>query len=56
MMPISVLIRAGHRIRIAVAGADAETFQRIPEGGETVFRIYSDASHPSHVVLPMVKP
>jgi uncharacterized protein len=56
MMPISVLIRAGHRIRIALGGADAETFQRIPQMGETVFHIYGDSSHPSHVVLPMVKP
>jgi uncharacterized protein len=56
MMPISVLIRAGHRIRIALGGADAETFQRIPQMGKTVFHIYGDGSHPSHVVLPMVKP
>jgi hypothetical protein len=54
MMPISVLIRAGHRIRIALAGADADTFERIPETGETVFLVHHDPLYPSHVVLPVV--
>jgi putative CocE/NonD family hydrolase len=56
MMPISALIRAGHRIRIALAGADADTFERIPQTGETVFHIYSGGSDLSHVVLPLLKP
>ena len=30
----SVLIRTGHRLRIALAGADRDTFQRYPRSGE----------------------
>lgn len=56
MMPISALIRAGHQVRIALAGADADTFQRIPEQGDTVFQILSDPQHLSRVVLPTVSP
>ena len=29
----SVLFRAGHRIRVALAGADADTFLRYPRNG-----------------------
>ena len=54
MMPISVLIRAGHRIRIALAGADADTFERIPESGDAVYAVHRDRVYPSHVVLPLV--
>ncbi len=32
--PISVLIRHGHRVRIAVAGADDKVFRQIPAEGE----------------------
>ena len=36
-IPTSVLFRKGHRIRLAIAGADKDTFQRVPaEGGATI--------------------
>ena len=54
MMPVSVLIRAGHRIRIALAGADADTFERIPETGDALYIVHHDRLHPSHLVLPVV--
>jgi uncharacterized protein len=54
MMPISIRIRAGHSIRIALAGADADTFARIPETGEAAYTVRRDRSRPSHVVLPVV--
>ena len=54
MMPISVQIRAGHSIRIALAGADADTFARIPETGEAAYTVRRDRSRPSRVILPVV--
>jgi hypothetical protein len=54
MMPTSVLIRAGHRIRIAVAGADADTFERVPETGRPVIELHRSAALPSQVTLPVV--
>ncbi len=49
----SVLIRAGHRIRVSLAGADAETFLRYPRDGSVpVLSVQRNAAHPSHIVLP----
>ena len=49
LMPVSVIGRAGHRLRIAIAGADADTFRRIPEEGAPIIMVYRSAARPSHV-------
>ncbi len=50
----SVLIREGHRIRVAVAGADADTFLRYPRDGSVpVWSMQRNATYPSRIVLPM---
>ena len=50
----SVLIREGHRIRVAIAGADADTFLRYPrDGGVPTLSVQRNATHPSAIVLPM---
>jgi putative CocE/NonD family hydrolase len=36
LMPTSILFKAGHRIRVAIAGHDANWFPRIPETGNPV--------------------
>ena len=51
LQPTSVLIRSGHRIRIAIAGADAETFTRIPTHGQVTIQV----AHTSKVLLPVVE-
>ncbi|MBT8100244.1 MAG: CocE/NonD family hydrolase [Gammaproteobacteria bacterium] len=52
----SVLIKKGHRLRIAIAGADKDTFARYPlDGGEPVITIERNADFPSHVLLPARK-
>ncbi|NWF67492.1 MAG: CocE/NonD family hydrolase [Chloroflexi bacterium] len=51
LQPTSVLIRSGHRIRIAIAGADAETFTRIPAQGQPIIQV----AHTSKVLLPVVE-
>ena len=50
----SVLIREGHRIRVAVGGADADTFLRYPRDGSVpVWSMQRNATYPSRIVLPM---
>jgi predicted acyl esterase len=53
--PISVLVRSGHRIRIAVAGADASNFVRIPAEGNVRITVLRDREHPSFVELPFMQ-
>ena len=53
----SVLIREGHRIRVAIAGADADTFLRYPRDGNVpVLSVQRNATHASAIVLPMKAP
>ncbi|MBI4541188.1 MAG: CocE/NonD family hydrolase [Gemmatimonadetes bacterium] len=54
LMPTSVLIRAGHRIRVALAGADADTFRRIPETGTPFITVHRSRERPSQIRLPVV--
>lgn len=52
----SYLFRAGSRIRVALAGADADNFERIPVVGPApVWRVQRTATHPSHITLPMIE-
>ena len=50
----SVLIEQGHSLRVAIAGADADTFERIPASGTPVWTIYRDQIHPSYIDLPII--
>ncbi len=50
----SVLIRQGHRIRVAVAGADKDSFLRYPrDGGVPTIAVLRDRAHASRITLPM---
>jgi uncharacterized protein len=53
MWPTSVLLRKAHRIRVALAGADADTFRRYPPGGDVTWRVYRQRAMASYVELPM---
>ncbi len=55
LLPISTIIRAGHRIRIAIAGNDKDTFVRYPAEGTPVLRFQRNAAHASWIEVP-VKP
>ncbi len=52
--PVSVLIKKGHRIRVAIAGQDKDTFARIPEDGVPTITIARNATHASHIELPVI--
>jgi uncharacterized protein len=53
MYPTSVLLRKGHRIRVALAGADAGLFQRYPTEGTPTWTVYREAKRASFVELPV---
>jgi hypothetical protein len=48
------MIRAGHRIRLAIAGGDVDNFPRTPEAGGVRLSVQRSALHPSRLVLPVV--
>ncbi|MGB0388890.1 MAG: CocE/NonD family hydrolase, partial [Ardenticatenaceae bacterium] len=51
----SVLIKQGHRIRIAIAGHDAAMFARYPAEGTPTLTVHHNRVHASYVELPMLK-
>jgi putative CocE/NonD family hydrolase len=55
LWPTSVRIQAGHSIRIAIAGADIDTFDRVPAEGTPVYQIYRNKTHLSLLDLPVVR-
>jgi len=50
----SVLIRKGHRIRIAIGGADKDTFYRYPKEGRPTITISRNNLHASYIDLPII--
>lgn len=54
LMPTSVLIKKGHRIRIAIAGHDKDTFTRIPAEETPEITIARNKTHASFVDLPVI--
>jgi putative CocE/NonD family hydrolase len=50
----SVLVKQGHRIRVAIAGADKDTFLRYPrDGGVPTLTVERNSQHLSRVELPV---
>jgi len=56
LLPTSVVIRAGQRIRVAIAGHDAGSFARIPESGYPVITVERNSVYASKIELPVVRP
>jgi len=55
LLPTSVLIKNGHRIRIAISGHDKDTFTRIPAEETPVITVARNESQASFVDLPIVE-
>lgn len=55
LFPISALVRKGHSIRIAIAGADKDTFARIPADGTPVLTFARNQVHASRIDLPVIE-
>lgn len=55
LWPTSVLIQKGHSIRIAIAGADKGTFDKIPKQGKPTLTIDLSQTEGSFVSLPVLE-
>lgn len=55
LWPTSVLIKKGHSVRIAIAGTDKDTFDRVPAEGIPVYKIFRGKRSLSFINLPIVK-
>src|SRR5262249_14603964 len=53
LFPTSVVLSKGHRIRLAIAGADSSMFQRYPTRGTPTLTVYRQKDRPSYVELPI---
>jgi putative CocE/NonD family hydrolase len=54
MLPTANVFDAGHRIRVTVAGADADTFETPQLDPPPTITLYRDANHASYVELPVI--
>ncbi|HKV17384.1 MAG TPA: CocE/NonD family hydrolase [Mycobacterium sp.] len=54
LLPTSYVFGAGHRIRLAVAGADASHFAVLPHMASSI-ALRRNRIHPSHIDLPVVE-
>jgi putative CocE/NonD family hydrolase len=54
LLPISALIRKGHRIRVAISCHDKDTFRRYPAEGNPTISIERNSDYTSFVDLPII--
>jgi hypothetical protein len=54
LLPTSYQFKQGHRIRIALAGADKDHFQLL-DGPAPTWEVWHSPDRPSHVELPVVR-
>lgn len=54
MIPTSVLLRAGHRVRLAIAGHDAANFVRLPAEGVPELTVKCGGGQESWIDLPVL--
>jgi uncharacterized protein len=55
LQPTSVLFRRGHCIRIAIAGADKDTFARYPQHGTPTLTLSRSRTMTSSIQLPVIR-
>ncbi len=53
LQPTSVLINKGHKIRVAIAGADKDNFNRIPAQGTPTITVARNKKYSSFITLPV---
>lgn len=53
--PTSISIKKGHAIRIAIAGADKETFDKVPSEGIPTLSIHRNKTNISFLELPIIR-
>ena len=55
LQPISVLVKKGHRLRVAIAGHDKDTFIRTPAEGTPTISVQRNTRGLSMVELPVIR-
>ncbi|ADB51765.1 CocE/NonD family hydrolase [Conexibacter woesei] len=53
LFPVSAVVRAGHRLRIALASNDASHFETVPADGEVTYEVHRERDRPSWVEVPV---
>ena len=53
LLPTSYLFKKGHRIRVAISGADRDYFAQLP-GPPPTLNVFRNSTHPSHLLLPII--
>jgi predicted acyl esterase len=54
LLPTSNVFDVGHRIRISITGADADTYQTPMLDPPPTVSVYRNVDHTSYVVLPII--
>jgi putative CocE/NonD family hydrolase len=49
---VSAVVPKGDRLRLAIAGADADTFARYPQQGDPTYTVYRSPAAPTFIDLP----
>ena len=54
LLPLSVQVKAGHALRIAIAGHDKDSFERVLEHATPTYEFYRNAELASFIDIPVV--
>jgi putative CocE/NonD family hydrolase len=54
LLPTSVLVKQGHSLRVSIAGADKNGFERVPETDIPTISILRNRLHASSIELPLI--
>jgi uncharacterized protein len=55
LLPTAQHFKAGHRIRMAVTGADKDSYRHLRRDSMPTIRLLRDAQHRSHMILPVIE-
>ncbi len=55
LYPTSIVLKRGFRMRIAIAGADKDTFGRYPEEGIPTISVERNSEYSSYIDLPIIR-
>ncbi len=56
LLPTSAVLRAGHRLRVAIAGHDEGHFAPVPANATPTYTVHHNQTHPSSLSLPIGQP
>ncbi|MBD3228324.1 MAG: CocE/NonD family hydrolase [Candidatus Lokiarchaeota archaeon] len=55
LYPTSILLKEGYKMRIAIGGADKDSFARYPEEGTPKITLEHNEKYDSHLEIPIIK-